>query len=169
MPRRRAAEKCLAAMSFAFFVSGCGGGAARSARGAVGPRAKEENPKSLYFRLGGERTIAALVDELIPRAALDPRVNFFRKGTAREWQPTPENVAHLKKMFVEYLGAVTGGPLKYDGKDLKTAHAGMNINASEFDALVADFRAALDKLGVAGKEREEFLALVLSARGEVEG
>ena len=31
-----------------------------------------------------------------------------------------------------------GGPCKYKGKDMKSAHAGMQISGADFDALVED-------------------------------
>src|SRR6187200_384729 len=43
--------------------------------------------KSLYDRLGGEPAIRAVVDDFVPRAANDAKVNFTRKGVpGAEWQ-----------------------------------------------------------------------------------
>ena len=47
-----------------------------------------------------------------------------------EWQATPENVAMLKKHLVEFVAMATGGPQKYGGRDMKSAHAGMGITSS---------------------------------------
>ena len=33
----------------------------------------------------------------------------------------------------EYVIMITGGPHKYDGADMKTAHKGMNLGKKEFD------------------------------------
>ncbi len=52
--------------------------------------------KPLYDRLGGEQTIQVVVEDFVGRAAGDPKVNFTRKGTGQEWNPTPENVEKLK-------------------------------------------------------------------------
>jgi hemoglobin len=164
---RKSARIAPAALSFGLFLAGCAGRSPQSEEGAGGAGAKGVDPKSLYARLGGERTIAALVDDFVPRAALDPKVNFVREGTAREWQPTPENVAHLKKMLVEFLCAAAGGPLKYEGKELKSVHAGMKITASEIDAFAADFKATLEKLKVPPREQVEFLALINAAGSDL--
>src|SRR5262245_22064634 len=43
--------------------------------------------KSLYERLGGEDAIKAVVDDVVARAAEDPKVNFTRKGTPKEFKP----------------------------------------------------------------------------------
>ena len=120
--------------------------------------------KSLYDRVGGEKTIAAVVSDFIDLAQKDPKVNFARKGTPREWNPTPENVAALKHSVTQYLCMATGGPQKYDGKDLKTAHQGMQITATEFDAMSADFAAALDHAKVAHPEHDDLMKIVAGTK-----
>jgi hemoglobin len=123
--------------------------------------------KSLFMRLGGEDAIKAVVADFVGRAAANPQVNFTRKGTAREWQATSENVAHLQKMLVDMIGAASGGPQKYMGKNMKEAHAGMKITAAEFDALAADLKASLDKFKVPAPEQDELLKVVGSTKGDI--
>lgn len=125
--------------------------------------------KSLYERLGGEPALTAVVDDFVGRAAGDPKVNFTRKGTAAEWPATPENVAHLKKMLVQFIAMATGGPQQYTGRDMKSAHAGMNISDAEFNALAADLAASLDKFKVPKAEKDELMAIAASTRGEIVG
>jgi hemoglobin len=43
---------------------------------------------------------------------------------------------------------------------MKTTHAGMKITNGDFNALVEDLVAALDKFKVPAKEKEELLALL---------
>jgi hemoglobin len=123
--------------------------------------------KSLYERLGGEAAVKAVVDDFVARAATDPKVNFTRKGTALEWQATPDNVAHLKKALVQLIGAVTGGPQKYQGRSMKEAHRGMKISDAEFNALAADLKASLDKFKVPEKEQGELFTIVESTRKDI--
>jgi len=40
----------------------------------------------------------------------------------------------------------SGGPCKYTGKDMKSAHTGTGITSADFNALVEDLLAALDKV-----------------------
>lgn len=124
-------------------------------------------PKVLYERLGGEAALRAVVDDFVARTAANPKVNFTRKGTANEWKATPENVNHLKKMLVEFVGMATGGPQKYTGKSMKDVHKGMKITRDEFNALVADLRATLDKFKVPAKEQEELLKIVRSTYADI--
>ena len=123
--------------------------------------------KTLYERIGGERTIVAVVDDLVARAAADPKVNFTRNSAPHPWQATPENVARLKTRLVQFLGTATGGPQRYEGEDMRTAHRGMQISSAEFTAFVKGFQASLEHAGVKAKERKELLEIVESARGTV--
>ena len=130
--------------------------------------AKSKEPqKTLYDRLGGEPVIRALVDDLVARAAADPKVNFTRKGTPHEWPATPDNIARLKARLMQFLGTATGGPQRYEGQDVRTAHRGMQISNAEFDAFAADVKASLDQLKVPEKEQKEVLELIEAARGTV--
>jgi hemoglobin len=122
---------------------------------------------SLYDRLGGEKAIAAVVDELFKRALANPKVNFTRKGTPGEWKPTTENVAKAKKGLVTLLGMVTGGPQKYEGPEMKAAHMGMQITDAEFDALAADLAATLKQFNVPAAEQQELMALLAATRKDI--
>jgi hemoglobin len=131
--------------------------------------AKKMEGSSLYERLGGEPAIAAVVDDFVARGASDPRVNFARVGTDKEWKPTPENVAKVKQGLVQFISQATGGPKNYHGKDMKSAHRGMKITDAQFNALAEDLKASLQKFGVGEKEQQELLAIVGSTRGDIVG
>jgi len=134
--------------------------------------------KSLYDRLGGDQGINLIVDDWIARALADPRVNWERKGLKQggltlsrgkslEWNASPENVANMKKHIAQFVKVATGGPAKYEGREMKEAHANMRITNAEFDAAVGDLKASLDKLGLPVEEQKELLAIVESVRPQV--
>lgn len=129
--------------------------------------AMSSSGRSLYDRLGGEAAIRAVVDEFVARASANPKVNLTRKGTPREWDATPENVAHVKMMLVQLVASASGGPQKYTGRDMKSAHRGMQISNAEFDAAAADLKASLDKFNVPAAEQGELLKIVASTRGDI--
>lgn len=122
---------------------------------------------SLYERLGGEAAIKAVVDDFVGRAAGNPKVNFTRKGTDKEWKATDESVDVLKKHLVQLIAMVTGGPQKYEGRDMKAAHQGMRITDEEFNALAGDLKASLDHFKVPAREQGELLKIVGSTRGDI--
>jgi hemoglobin len=122
---------------------------------------------TLYDRLGGESAIAAVVDTFVSLAAADTLLNFARKGTAHEWEATPENVELLKTRLVQFIGQSTGGPQAYEGGDMATVHAGMEITDAEFDMLGGHLGAALDAYDVPETERAELLAVVQTTRSAI--
>lgn len=151
---------------------------AEAANGAQERAAVAEEILPLYDRLGGEERIAQIVDDFLARALADPRVNWERQGVTRggfgfgrnrsvSWNPTPQNVATLKKHMTQFLSVATGGPPEYDGKDMVSAHADLRITNSEFDAAVGDLKASLDRLQVPEREQKELLAIIESTRPQV--
>lgn len=137
--------------------------------------AQAEGKLALYDRLGAEAGISNIVEDFTPRVMQDPRVNWNRKdvkqgglsfhaGKSVAWDPTPENVAMLKKHMVQFLTLATGGPAHYEGKELKGTHADMHISNPEFDAVMGDLKASLDKLRIPNREQKELLAIVESTR-----
>ena len=93
--------------------------------------------------------------------------NLLKRGKSVEWQPSEQNVATLKLHLVQFLSLATGGPPKYEGRDMKEVHRGMAITNAEFDATVGDLKATLDKLGVPTEEQKELLSIVESTRPQV--
>jgi truncated hemoglobin YjbI len=123
--------------------------------------------KSLYDRLGGEGAVKVVVHDFVGRAANDPKVNFFRKGTGKEWKPGPGDVEHLEAQLVALIGQLTGGPQKYNGKAMKPLHAGMKITSAEFDAAAQDLIAALNAAGVKPADRDELVGIVASTKKDI--
>lgn len=140
--------------------------------------AKQEAAKLLYDRLGGEAGIKLIVEDFIPRALADPRVNWSRKGVvyggfsvhhnrSMTWNDSPDNVAKLKTHMEQFMALATGGPTKYEGKEMKQAHTNLHITNAEFDAAVGDLKASLDKLEIPNREQKELLAVIESTRPQV--
>ncbi len=128
----------------------------------------EPAKKSLFERLGGTEGIKGVVDDFVNRAASDPAVNFTREGTDKKWDAAPENVTLLKTRLTQFISVATGNPDGvYEGKDMKTAHEGMKITNAQFDALAADLKASMEKLGVPAVEQQELLDIVGTTRGQI--
>ena len=150
---------------------------AGAAPGDTNKSAQVEGKLALFDRLGGEAGLTNIVANFLPRALQDPRVNWQRKGgksgglfhrnPSVAWNPTPENTANLQNHLVQFLALAAGGPARYDGKEIKSTHAGMRISNPEFDAVVGDLKASLDKLQVPNKEQKELLAIIESTRPQI--
>lgn len=160
-------------------LSGSGEGAAETdvKKASGGQAAQATSKKSLYERLGGERGLTALVDDFTPRVLADPRVDWdrvgvksgglFHRGSTVAWNATPEHVATLKKHVVQFLALATGGPAQYQGGEIKSVHANMQISNPEFDAVIGDIKSSLDKLQVPNEEQKELLAIIESTRPQI--
>ena len=128
------------------------------------PAAAEHHERSLYDRLGGVYPIALVVDDFIDRVVANDTLNANPEiYAARDENRFPG----LKFQVTAMVCMATGGPCNYTGKDMKDAHDGMNITAAEWDALAADFKAALDKHGVGEVEQKELFEIVGSTRGDI--
>lgn len=119
--------------------------------------------KSLYDRLGGKPAISAVVDEFVARVAADKRINAFFAATAAD----PARLAKFKNNLVNQICQASGGPCKYTGKDMKTAHQGMGITNADFNALVEDLTGALDKFHVGDKEKNQLLGVLGPMRKDI--
>ena len=135
--------------------------------GCANQNSGSQNQTPLYERLGGQEGIQKIVYDFVPIAVADAKLNFFRKGTPGEYNPTPENVDKLEKSLVDYFCAVAGGPQKYQGKDMKTAHSGMQISDAEFEQFKLDLHLAMDKNNVSDENQEDLLGLVQSTHKDV--
>ena len=122
-----------------------------SSAGLLGQGAMKE--KSLYDRLCQRKAITAVVDEFVGRVAADKRINSFFAATASD----PKRLMRFKMNLVDQICEASGGPCKYKGKDMKTAHMGMGVSGADFNALVEDLVGALDKFKVAQHEKDQLL------------
>ncbi len=152
-------------------------GADGTAPGGTNKPALVDGKLALFDRLGAEAGLTNIVADFLPRALKDPRVNwqrkpgntsgFFQRKPSVVWDSTTENIARLQKHLVQFLALATGGPAQYNGKEITSTHAGMRITNPEFDAVIGDLKASLDKLQVPNKEQKELLAIIESTRPQI--
>jgi len=112
---------------------------------------KSMQSASLYDRLGGKPAITAVVDQFVTNVAGDKRINAFFANA---------DIPHLKMELVDQICQASGGPCTYTGRDMKTTHQGMGIKDADFNSLVEDLVAALDKFKVPEKEKGELLGIL---------
>ncbi|HTT76274.1 MAG TPA: group 1 truncated hemoglobin [Candidatus Binataceae bacterium] len=120
-----------------------------------------QSEKTLYLRLGGYDVIAAIVDEFLQTTAADPRMARF--GSAMNLERRKRN----RQLTLDYICAVTGGPVLYLGQDMKTAHAGLGITRHEWQIAVEQVERALAKFKVQERESKELISLFAGLSGEI--
>lgn len=114
---------------------------------------------SLYQRLGGANGIARLVDDVIA-AHLDNPVVKTRFESIKD-------LDHAKKMARQFFSAGSGGPETYTGKDMLTAHKGMNISEQEYLAVMDDIIGAMEKHGLNQDTKKDVIAILYSLKGSI--
>ncbi len=126
-----------------------------------GPR---PGTQTAWDRMGGERGVRKIVDDLADAVTKDPKVDFFRGG---KYKPSAEEVARMKRNIVEQISSVSGGPLAYEGKSMVEVHKDMGITNAQFDAFVNDFRNVLRKNSVDAKDADDLVSKVEATRKEI--
>ena len=119
---------------------------------------------SLYDRLGGVYSIATVVDDLIDRLMVDPRLNANPLVDEAHHRVPP---AGFKYLVTEMVCWAAGGPQKYTGRSMADSHAQLKISGKEWEAFLDDFQQTLDKFKVPAAEQAELRAIVNSTRADI--
>ena len=138
-------------------AGGCHRQAGPAAPAPVAAPAAPAGP-SLYQRLGGLDAIRAVVTDFDQRVDADPRISAFFKGLDED---------DFKAKLTDQLCEAAGGPCRYTGRSMKEAHAQLNVRNADFDALVEDLVASLDRFHVGAREKSELLALLGPMRKDI--
>jgi hemoglobin len=119
---------------------------------------------TLYERLGGAYSIATVVDDFIERLLVNATLNANPAiNEARRRVPKAGLKFHVTALVCE----VSGGPCKYTGRAMKESHQHLNITQAEWDAMVVDFKATLNKFKVPQPEQQELITIVGSTRNDI--
>ena len=125
----------------------------------------EAVPKpSLYERLGGIYAIASVVDDLVDRIMIDPRLNANPRVDEAHHKVPP---AGFKYLVTEMVCWATGGPQQYTGRTMADSHRELGITPQEWDAFMDDFKQTLDKFAVPAAEQGELRAIVESTYADI--
>ena len=115
-------------------------------------------PAGLYQALGDKPGITRLMDDFVNRLVQDPRIG----GHFKEVKP-----AALKQSLTDQICQLSGGPCQYEGADMKSAHADMDINKGHFNALVEVLQTAMDAQGIPFAQQNRLLALLAPMHRDV--
>ena len=119
---------------------------------------------TLYDRLGGIYSIAVVIDDLIDRVMVDPRLNANPAVDEAHHKVPP---AGFKYLVTEMVGWASGGPQKYSGRSMADSHRHLNITPREWDAFMDDVQRTLDRFKVPATEQAELRAIVESTYGDI--
>lgn len=106
---------------------------------------------TLYRDLGGLEVLTKVVDDTLALALADVRIKDTFKDT---------DMKRLAKLITEQFCELSGGPCKYSGDPMKEVHQGLALNNMQFNALVEDLQAAMDKSNIPSRTQNKLLALL---------
>src|ERR1051325_911278 len=121
----------------------------------------QDQPASLYKRLGGYDALAAVTDDFIARMATDPQLGKFFAGHSTD------SLARIRQLVVDQLCAATGGPCKYIGRDMKTVHKGLGISEEDWNISVKILMGVFDKFKVKERERKDVVAALSGLKADI--
>ena len=132
--------------------------------------------QSLYERLGGVFSIAAVIDHFSDAVVKN---DISGQGSdnpdLQEWHTKKlTRLPGLKFMRTLWVCDVAGGPYTFTATKpgatvlgLEEAHRELHITPDEFDAVAAELGRSLDFFKVPQKEKDEVLAAFAAHKGEV--
>jgi hemoglobin len=119
--------------------------------------------KSLFERLGGSPGIEQIVDHVAGRHLENPVI----AARFRPFLDEPQKLQALKEHLARFLEMGSGGPQRYAGRDMRSAHLGMNISPAEYMAAIDDILGALAQVGMDEQTRKDVLAIAWSLKGDI--
>jgi truncated hemoglobin YjbI len=115
---------------------------------------------SLYERLGGEAGIRKIASDILDKNKNNPKIGHHFKEV---------NMQRLKQLVFEFFSMGTGGPHQYTGRDMITAHKGLNISENDFEIGNTDTIETMEALGIGSTEIKEVIDILNSLKGDVVG
>jgi hemoglobin len=111
------------------------------AAGPATPGATAE--PTLYDRVGGIFSIAAVVNRFSDEIIKNPKLNVNPALKAWNEDEAATRLPGLKFMRTLWVAALAGGPFEYTGLPLHTAHTRFHLTGDEFDEVGAEIVRAL--------------------------
>jgi hemoglobin len=119
---------------------------------------------TLYERLGGVYSIAAVVDDFIDRVINNPILNA---NPAVDEAHHRVSAAGFKYYVTEMVCWATGGPQNYTGRSMLESHKHLKIAENEWAAFCKDLDDTMAKFKVPEAEHKELFTIVESTKGDI--
>ena len=125
----------------------------------AGEEAADAGP-TLYERMGGWDGVDQIVADTLALHQVNEEIVDILDGIDLE---------RLHANVTAFFAAGTGGPNKYEGRDMTTAHAPLGLTDADFDAAVSDVLKAVAMNVEDAAVAEEVNAILQSLRPAVMG
>jgi hemoglobin len=129
------------------------------------------HPESAFLAIGGASAVTAVVDEFYRRLLDDPATApYFQQILAAD------SLTALKRHQVLMLVKVLGGPDRYSGRDLTSAHSGLHITDDAYRrvslhllTVMHEFKVPMDILSAADQILRSVHHLVVADGSDAAG
>ena len=117
----------------------------------------------LFDRLGGVSGISTIVDQSVEAHLNNPAIS----ARFLPYMEQPERLAIIRQNTIDFFSTGSGGSATYSGKDMPTAHRGMNISLEEFAHVADDILKVLDKNKIDDASKAEVLYILWSLKDSI--
>ncbi len=113
---------------------------------------------TLFEAMGSEPVLQSAVDRFTEIILDDDRINFTFAET---------DLGKFKALLYAQLCELAGGPCHYSGRDMRTAHAKLDLTTAQFNALAEDLYVALNRSGVPYRLQNRLVALLAPMKRDI--
>jgi hemoglobin len=113
---------------------------------------------SIYQQIGGKASMDAAIEIFYKKVLADDRVNHFFDDVSMIKQKRKQHA---------FISAALGAPTAFVGKDLRKAHADMDLTDVHFNAIAEHLQSTLAELKVPKATIDRILAIVETTRSHV--
>ncbi len=119
---------------------------------------KGDREASIYHQIGGKAAIDAAVEAFYVKVLKDDRIKHFFDDVDMVRQRTKQK---------QFLSAAFGGPIAWEGKDMRRAHAKLKLNESHFNAVAENLKSTLEDLKVKKELIDKIMTIAASTKDDV--
>lgn len=117
-----------------------------------------DRQNSLYHKLGGKAAIDAAVEAFYVKVLADSRINRHFRDINMTKQRTKQK---------EFLSAAFGGPTPWTGRDMRKAHADLELTEADFNAVAENLQKTLEEMKVPKELIDQVMTIAASTKDAV--
>ena len=117
---------------------------------------------SLFERIGGRAGLERIVPDVVALHYMNPAI-------APRFEGARKSREELTALAIDFFTAGLSGQPVYGGLSMPDAHAGMNVSAAEYTAVLDDILAGLQQHEVGQQEQAELLYIAYGMKSEIVG
>jgi hemoglobin len=114
--------------------------------------------KGMWHAFHEQAGVNRIVDDFVDRNIADPAIGEIFAG---------QDIVRLRRTLKEQFCYILGGACPYSGRDMKTAHKDLGVQAKDMNILVVNLQKAMAKENVPFFAQNRFLSKLAPMRHDV--